>query len=307
MDEPNPYNEGTPLEGMRWRDTFVDGLNTPSTYVDRLSNYYAVTMASVTLRLFYNPGLLEEITGSREPPLTYEDLRRIQDQVVEYSAREGRRVSLYAGCDYTGEIMIEGLLSRAGLGVSFNLDRFREQGSKVAQMAQEFFRGYWDYRTDALYAGLQNARAAAPFFRPGFQQLDRDAATQEFLRGQALMFLTGTWDATTLKTMAPFEVGVDHIPWPAMSDNSEAGRYYWSPTSDGEANTSMPFYLNKQSPNKDQAMDFMRFVTSLEGNTIWMNKSGWNPSIRGVELLEELKIFKHRFSLAAPHASLDRT
>jgi len=296
VNEPNPYNKGTPLEGMRWRDTFVDGLNTPSTYIDRLSNYYAVTMCSLTLRLFYNPDLLEEITGSREPPLTYEDLRRIQDQVVAYSAREGRQVSLYAGCDYTGEIVIEELLRRAGLGVSFDLDRFREQGSQVAQMAQEYLRGYWDYRTPALYAGLQNSREAVPFFRPGFQQLDRDAATQEFLRGQALMFVTGTWDATTLKTMAPFEVAVDHIPWPAMSDNSEAGRYYWSPISDGEANTSMPFYLNKQSKNKDVAMDFMRFVTSLEGNTIWMKKSGWNPSIRGVELLEELKIFKHRFT-----------
>ena len=295
VDEPNPYNKGTPLEGMRWRDTFLDGLNTASSYVDRLSNYYAVTMCSVTLRLFYNPDLLEEITGSREPPLTYEDLRRVQEQVLAYRAREDRKVSLYAGCDYTGEIVIEGLLSRAGLGVSFHLDRFREQGSKVDGIAQEYFRGLWDYRTEALYAGLKNAREAAPFFRPGFQQLDRDAATQEFLRGQALMFLTGTWDATTLKTMAPFEVGVDHIPWPAMSDNSEAGRHYWSPTSDGETSTSMPFYLNKQSPNKDQAMDFMRFVTSLEGNTIWMKKSGWNPSIRGVELLEELKIFKHRF------------
>ncbi|MBE34043.1 MAG: hypothetical protein CMI16_00500 [Opitutaceae bacterium] len=295
VDEPNPYNIGTPLEGMRWRDTFVDGLNTPSTYIDRLSNYYAVTMCSVTLRLFYNPDLLEEITGSHEPPHTYDDMRRIQKQVTAYSARIGKRVSLYAGCDYTGEIVIEGLLARAGIGVGFELDRFREQGSPVAQMAQEFMRGHWDYRTPALFSAIQNSREAAPFFRPGFQQLDRDAATQEFLRSQALMFLTGTWDATTLKTMAPFEVGVDHIPWPAKSDHSDTGQHYWSPVSDGEANTSMPFYLNKQSKNKDVAMDFMRFVTSLEGNTIWMNKSGWNPSIRGVELLEDLKIFKHRF------------
>ncbi len=295
VDEPNPYNEGTPLEGMRWRDTFVDGLNTPSSYIDRLSNYYAVTMCSVTLRLFYNPDLLEEITGRREPPHTYEDLRRIQEEVAAYSARAGKRVSLYAGCDYTGEIMIEQLLARAGVGVGFELDRFREQGSPVAQMAQEYMRGHWDYRTPALFDAIQNSHEAAPFFRPGFQQLDRDAATQEFLRSQALMFITGTWDATTLKTMAPFEVGVDHIPWPAKSDHSIAGRHYWSPVSDGEANTSMPFYLNKQSKNKDVAMDFMRFVTSLEGNTIWMNKSGWNPSVRGVELLEDLKIFKHRF------------
>jgi len=293
--EPNPYNVGTPLEGIRWRDTFIDGLNTPSSYIDRLSNYYAITMCVVTLRLFYNPDLLEEITGSREPPKTYQQLRVMQDQVAEFRARTGRTIALHAGCNFTGEIMAEQLLSRAGVGLAFNLDRYREQGGKNPQMAQEYFRGNWSFRTPALYSALEDARDAARFMRPGFQQMDRDAATQEFLRGQAVMIVTGTWDATSLKTMAPFEVGVDHIPWPAMGE-SEESRYYWSPISDGEANTSMPFYLNKNSAHKKEAMDFMRFATSLEGNTIWMKKSGWNPSVRGVELLEDLKIFEHVFS-----------
>ncbi|MFZ9683603.1 MAG: carbohydrate ABC transporter substrate-binding protein, partial [Cephaloticoccus sp.] len=35
LEESNPYNVGTPLEGVRWRDTFVDGLNTPpDTYIE---------------------------------------------------------------------------------------------------------------------------------------------------------------------------------------------------------------------------------------------------------------------------------
>ncbi len=28
VNEPNPYNRGTPLAGVRWRDTFVDGMIT---------------------------------------------------------------------------------------------------------------------------------------------------------------------------------------------------------------------------------------------------------------------------------------
>ena len=35
MEVPNPYNRGTPLEGVRWRDTFLDGLNTGDTYIDK--------------------------------------------------------------------------------------------------------------------------------------------------------------------------------------------------------------------------------------------------------------------------------
>ncbi len=293
--EPNPYNRGTPLEGMRWRDTFIDGLNTPAAYLERLSDYYAITMCVVTMRLFYNPELLEEITGSREPPRTYVELREIEERIVAYREREGRRVSLYAGSEFTGQMLNERLVSGAGMDLSFRLDRFREQGSRAPQMALEYLRGNWSFRSPVLYAGLENSREAARYMRPGFQQMDRDAATQEFLRGQAVLIFTGTWDATSLKTMAPFEVGVDHVPWPAKSDGTKEGRFYWGPISDGEASTSMPFYLNKQSPHKDEAIDFLRFATSLEGNTLWMEMSGWNPAIRGIELPEELEIFQHKF------------
>jgi ABC-type glycerol-3-phosphate transport system substrate-binding protein len=73
VEEPNPHNQGTALEGVRWRDTFVDGLDSPEGYIRDLNNYYAITLCVVTIRLFYNEDLLREITGSAEPPASYAD------------------------------------------------------------------------------------------------------------------------------------------------------------------------------------------------------------------------------------------
>lgn len=295
VEEPNPYNKGTVLEGVRWRDTFIDGLDTPDTFIDKLSNYYAVTLCMVTMRLFYNPDLLEEITGGREVPKTYVELQALAKKVAAYSESNDRRISLYAGSEFNGVILMEQMLSRGAIGLSFEGDRYREQGLKAPEMALEFLRGNWDYRRPELLAGLQNMKEAARFMRPGFQQMERDSAMQEFLRGQSLMIVTGTWDATSLRTLAPFEVGVYYVPWPAMADQTEGGKYYWSPVSEGAGKTSMPFYLNKASRHKKEAIDFLHFVTSVEGNAIWVEKSGWLPSVRGVEVPDYAKVYLQRF------------
>ena len=34
VEKPNPYTKGTPLEGVPWRDTFIDGMTSPDAYID---------------------------------------------------------------------------------------------------------------------------------------------------------------------------------------------------------------------------------------------------------------------------------
>ncbi len=44
----------------------------------------------------------------------------------------------------------------------------------------------------------------------------------------------------------------------------------------------MPFYLNQDSKNQAAALDFLRFLSSVEGNQIFANVSQWLPAIQGV-------------------------
>ena len=44
--------------------------------------------------------------------------------------------------------------------------------------------------------------------------------------------------------------------------------------------TALPFYLTRQSAHKAEALDFLRFVTSVEGNGLFSAASQWMPQAR---------------------------
>ncbi|MCC6416026.1 MAG: extracellular solute-binding protein [Opitutaceae bacterium] len=294
VEEPNPYNRGTALEGVRWRDTFLDGLNSPDAFITNLGNYYAVTQCMLSMRLFYNPGLLREITGSATPPATYTELHALNEKLARYNAGRAETVALLAGSRFNSYILLSPLLTRGAYDVTFGMDRFRDHGPVAMDASVEYLRGAWDFRRPEMLAGMNIMREVSLMMRPGFQQLERDAAVQDFLRGRALTVATGTWDATSLRTMAPFELGVTEFPWPTRRDGDNA-RYFWSPFSEGGGTTAMAMYVNKASPHQAEAIDFLRFITSVEGNTIFSHTSGWLPSVREVEAPEYAKVYLPHF------------
>ena len=128
VEKPNPYNKGTPLEGVRWRDTFKDGLDTPDTYIENLSNFYGVTLCTLSTRLFYNADLMEEISGSSEAPSSFAELRAFSEKLAQHNAGAKHPISMYAGSKFNGKLLMEGMLSRAGVGLNISNDRLREQG-----------------------------------------------------------------------------------------------------------------------------------------------------------------------------------
>ena len=293
VEQPNPYNRGTSLENVRWRDTFLDGLNTPDTYIENLSNFYAVTLCMLSTRLFYNPELLQEVNGSPHAPTSYTEVQALAAKLAQRNAGSGKQLSLYAGSRFNGRLLMEQMLSRPGMGLNLSNDRLREQGQQSRDVAVDYLRGSWNYRAPELLSGMKLMKEVAQNLRPGFQQLERDAAMQEFLRGQALMIITGTWDATSLTSLAPFKIGVAEFPWPVMADGEDA-RYFWGPTSE-LSNTSFPLCLNRNSLHKKETIDFLHFITSVEGNTIFFEQSGWLPAIREVVVPDDAKVYLPRF------------
>jgi len=306
VEAPNHYNRGTSLEGVPWRDTFRDGLNTPDAYIENLSNYFAVTLTMTTMRAFYNPELLLAITGSAKPPTSYREVRELTIKLADYNQRTGQKVTLYAGSQFTGEtLMIDRITTYSGLGLSMYNDRFREQGTKPRDSTLEYLRGRWNFDHPALRDALELAREGAAGMRPGFQQLGREAAVQEFMRSQTVMIITGTWDATSLRKLAPFELTVEEFPWPKQGDGKFTDES-WGPYSEGAGGTTAAFYLNKASQHKEVALDFMRFMTSVEGNGIFVEKSGWLPSVREVEVPDYAKAYMPHFAGYSARLSIMR-
>jgi raffinose/stachyose/melibiose transport system substrate-binding protein len=289
VDEPNPYNAGTKLAGLPWRMTFVDGGRNRATYIDQYRNYYAVGLSTHSMRIFYNRDMLRAITGRDEPP---KDFRAWLELGKKVRAYQPGLVPIAGAHDNTVWLMptlVNQALARWLLESDHEL-RFAATGF---DFFGDMLAGRWDLRSPPMQTALRIMRAFGGEMTPGFLQLDRDSAMRAFIRGEAFSIPNGTWDYPTMRALAKFEIGAFQLPLPT-ADDREFGGYALLPVSDGGSVTAMPFYLTRQSRHPEVAIDFLRYVTSLEGNRLFSQASHWMPSVEGVEIPRELQPFQRK-------------
>jgi len=159
------------------------------------------------------------------------------------------------------------------------------------QVLAAYLAGRWHYREPAVVAGLQLVREVTDSMKPGFIQLRRDDAMLEFFRGQALFFFYGTWDATSLRRLAPFKIQPMRL-MQAMPDDPEVGKYVVGQGGEGIGETAVSMYLNKASRHPAEALDFLKFLTSVPGNQLFTDASLWLPAVNGVNVPEEIRNFR---------------
>ena len=88
VNQPNPYNAGTPLAGEPWRNTFTDGMY--AGYIEELQSYMAVPLASFAYRIVYNRDLYQKLTGRTTPPKDYRDFLALCEQIRQQRDDRGR-------------------------------------------------------------------------------------------------------------------------------------------------------------------------------------------------------------------------
>lgn len=287
LEEPNPYNAGTRLAGVPWRLTFIDGGRNRSTYLDQYRNYYAVGLSTQSMRMFYNRDLLRKITGRDTPPANFQAWLDLCQRVRDY--RPG--LQPVAGSREQLNWLMPSFVNQATQRWVLASDHELRYSATATDFFSDCLRGRWSLRSPEVQKSLRLALAFGGQMPPGFLQLDRDSATQAFLRGEALSIPSGTWDYPTMRAQASFAIGAFRVPLPADDDRVYGGDAL-QPVSDGSLSTAMPFYLAKQSRHQAEAIDFLRFVTSLEGNRLFSHASHWMPAVEGVPLDDELKPFQ---------------
>lgn len=291
LKQPNPYNKGTSQEGIPWEKTFHDGLIGPRRDSPDPGQIYAVPLTEVSTRLFCNIALLREITGSDRAPKTFDDLRKIFRQVHAYAQRTGRHVNALAGSRDNGVWIAQNVFSGPLLKVGYSIDESGYLYIYNRQALASYLEGGWRYNQPEVKAGLRLIREVADAMKPGFLQLRRDDAMLEFFSGEAVFLYTGTWDATSLRQMASFEIVPMRLP-SVTPDDPEVGQYIKGIGGEGQGETAMAMYLNKASPHKAEALDFLRFATSVEGQQLFTDASLWLPAVNGVKLPEPIKSFR---------------
>ncbi len=305
LTEPNPYNKGTPIEHVPWRLTFTDGL-----WGSRIANpdpgqLYAVTLSQGSMRLFCNRDLLRKITGSDAAPQNLDDFRAICAQIHDYSRRTGRVLRPLAGSRDNALWLLGILMQTPVVGLNHRLDHEGFLNRNNRQAMADYLAGRWDYNQPEIRATLALAKELTSEMRPGFLQLGRDDAVQEFARGEAVFIFTGTWDKGTVMELSPFPVEVMRFPQPSATD-SRYGPYIQGRVADGAATTGPDICLNRATPHRAQAIDFLHFMTSMEGGRIFMEVVGAVPGIVGVQAPPELEIYRSPADGYSPGSKYDQ-
>jgi len=288
--KPNPYNRGTPLEGVPWRDTFLDAMMNPDGFSAELNQYYAPTLTQISLRLVYNRPLLKKITGADQPPRNYREFVALCERVQAYSREHGLDLAPLANTKDTVIALAGFMMECAASGLAARIDRRHVYAFTSQELALSYLRGEWSFREPELHAGFELLHDLGQYSTPGFLQLSRDSGIMDFVRQRTLMVVTPSWEASSLKELCDFELGAFRYPMP-LQDDPVYGSLMLGPYADGRLGTTLGLYLNRATKHRAEALDFLHFLTSVEGNQIFTDVSTWLPSVVGVKASEYSRKF----------------
>ena len=280
--QPNPYNRGTPLEGVPWRDTFIDGMTSPDNYVQSLSQYYGVSMTTGMSRIVYNRALYKAIMGNETPPRTYREFLAMCERIRAYAKEHGLNLTPLANSRTTHITMTNEIIGNMSTRLAERVDYQHCLKHQPEKLAIAYLRGEWSYDSPELVAGFEEMKELGAVCTPGFLQRERDTALTDFFNARAVMVVAPAYEATSLRQLCPFPLGAFRFPYP-REDDPVYGRYAKGPFSEGQLQTGMPFYLNRWTKHRAEALDFLRFMGSQEGSTIFTNVSDWLPIVIGVK------------------------
>lgn len=305
IDQPNPYNVGTELEGVPWRNTYLDGLS--GALNTELMEVYGVGMSMFTVRIFYNRDIFEQVRGQDAVfPTNYRDFLQLCTEVREFAEKNNRVLVPLAGSKYSSAQTVARLAHVLAQTNTEELDLIGIMTPNPRFMMEGYFNGIYGVQNPAVQAFLSACREVGLQMTPGFMALAREDSNFAFTQQRAFAIISGSWDIPSLKKLSEkfFRVGVAFFPVPGP-DDPVYGKFIKGPVSEANnANTGMNFGITRQSKNFQRALDFLHFMTSQRSAEKFAEKSSWLPVIVGAKLPEEIKIFEPRMEGFVPGAAI---
>lgn len=290
IDKPNPYNDPKywpdvseaereklrQLQNLPWRETFIDGMR--GGYREQLQDYFSAPTSMFTMRLFYNKDILAQ-AGYPQGPRTLKELFDACQKIRILTDKQGRNLIPIAGSRYNIWPFRDRYEVAFTASFEPQLDIDLDGYISSWESYVGFLRGLTTLQTPQIRAQFECMRLICDQFAPGFMGQDRMQAAFHFVMGRAGMIASGSWDAMSLFQQAKFEIGIVDFPLPAPGEKwSEfvAGRCNEAGTGGGAL-----YGIYKLSKNRDIAIDFLRFITSLPANQLLNQKADWLPAVLG--------------------------
>lgn len=277
IGQPNPYNDGTPLEGMAWQDTFMDNMESGRVLMgQRTAECFQIAWSYNVHRVYVNLDLLESATGSREPPQDLAQWLADCEALEAYGRQTGQTVIPIAtrGID-RGTLMDFTWVYFSQLNGVYN-DAAPRRAALMSRMVGRLLTSPTDRRR--MLSVVLVLQSLGRYFGEGFQAVDREQALFRFASGQACFYYTGSWIAAALLEVCPFDLGV--ITLPVVGHNHALSNYYTGPVTEGGLGGGVSFGIPKASPGKETLIELLQFMTSYEQNQVIASYCKFPPIVK---------------------------
>jgi len=294
--QPNPYNQGSSLEGRPWRDTFFDGLTSDWVFFPALQDIHGIPTQLMSLRFYYNSDLLRLVTGSDQMPAHLDEFKALHAATRRFQQQSQRPVLTLAGSGDYGSFLTTRILASHTSDLRMKLDHRKIlTQSSLANLISHLNRE-WSLDRPELLQALDVARTFGEAMPPGFLQLKRDDAALAFTQGRAVAMISGSWDYALLERECPFPLRVAPLPilQPGMKAVSEAG-----------TQLNAIFAITRASRHPQQALDLLHYLTSQDAAARFAFRTQTLPATVEIPLLNaNLQIFAPEVSPKLPGLSL---
>ncbi|MFI5355879.1 MAG: ABC transporter substrate-binding protein [Opitutales bacterium] len=279
VNRPNPYNAGTALARVPWRNTFNDGMATG--YDPETFECYGASLFAVTIRFYCNLPLLRRTTGRTEPPATFRELQQVCAEVRDYDRRTGERIDPIAGSTLAGQLMFDDLFRTQTQALATRLDPLTNFPVPDDAFGLAYLNGQWSLRDPDLHAAAELLRVAGSLLPPGFEQIANDQVNFRFVQEQAVMLAGFSLQATGVLGQVSFPVRIFRLPEPAP-DDPQFGPQMHGRNAEGGLQTYGGFGLTRASRHPELALDFLQFLTSQASCRTFTEISQSLPAVVGV-------------------------
>lgn len=291
LTEPNPYNKGTDIEHLPWKETMLDGMK--GGFREGLQEYFGIPTSLTSMRLFYNKRLVSNAVKmwneanpndpiADGPPKSFGHWMKQCDAIKAYANKVDDRilpiVSCYSIAGMQGKLEVP-FTSYLADELDLDLD------GQVTTI--ETYIGYLQKKvsldTPAVKAMFETVKCVGDNMQSGFSAMDRQQAQYYFVNELAGYLWTGSWDANGTAVQAEakgFEVGVFDFPLPAPD---EPGGQYIRGRQNESMNGAGTYGIFKGSKHQKEAMDFLKYISAQKPNEKLNQISQWPPLTIGAK------------------------
>ena len=277
FNSPNPYNND-----LIWKDTFMDGR------LDQAHQYkydasFAVPFFGTGLAMFYNKTLYDEL--NLKAPKTWNEFLAncevIQKTGKVPVALMARKASAVNWLDWELEVGLFGQKYLSDPNLNFNGDCTLVSN----EINKAVLDGYLDYTKNEEYREMYKIfiKTFQDYLKycPDASGLDEAAAKTMFLAGTAAHIHSGSWDIRSLMMNkdVKFEIGTFEFPTFTKENSPYAGKGMTTASAQTVAVTSN---VNKQEGKKEIAIDFLKYLTSPEVYSEFINETMQLPVMKDV-------------------------